>query len=227
MAAKLRSISRNQRFISACKGAFIFVLLLQFLGARSFVWGALYAACALIMYFRPMFNASALAPFIFAIVALPFAADISALWLRVAFAALFAAAFIVTLGVKNLTLTHRERWMHIVAYPLAYLSFLLFFVRVPSSVFLGAWAFALAVLACIIRVTIRDSRIAMPVLLLMGELLIAVAWLPIGPVASANLTLLAFLFIADTLCERRLHAFNIAAFIGVSGLIALTSAWRL
>ncbi len=227
MAEKLRLILRSPHFISACEGLIVFAVLEGFLRAHAWQWGVVYIVCVLILYSRPIFNTSALLPLVFVIIALPFVAYIPLFTVRVAFVALFAVAFVITRGVKNLILTHRVWWIQCVSYALAYISFLLFFVRGPSAAFLGMWIFTLIILACLLSVTLGDAREVAPVVLIMGELLIVISWLPIGFLSSANIALLTILFIADALFDRRVGIRKTMLFAGLCAMIALTSSWRL
>ncbi len=227
MAGRLRSISRNQPFISACRGVLVFSLLLLFLRAHLWQWAIAYVACVAILYSRPIFNFSLLLPLLFVIISLPFAVYPQSLFFQVAFAAVISAAFAIVVSVKNLTLTHRDFWVQSTAYCLAYCSLLSFFVSVATGSFLVSWLFTLLLVLCSLIVALRDARLAFPAACVMGELIWVASWLPIGPLSSANLSFLTLLFMGDTLHEGRLSFRRAFLFVSLLGVIALSSYWRL
>lgn len=205
----------------------VFFPLYELSAGSGWQWGVLYAACVLILYFRPLFNAAPLMPLVAVILILPFEVRMSSGYAQALFAVLVSFAFWVALGVKNLVLTHRERWVRCVSYGLAYVAFLAFFATSPGGMFLWAWAVTLAALACLLSVTAGDMRSGIPVLLLAGEALLVVSWLPIGPISSANACLLMLLFVADAVHEGRLGLRKTALFGLLSLVIAASSSWGL
>lgn len=220
-------IIKNPRFLLAYKSAVFGILLWLFWRSPGLFWGFLYVAGAGFLYLRPLFNSSALFSLLVAEIALSIALQPSFFTARVFFTLGFSFVFFIILGIKNLVLIHRERWMRGVCYIVLYISVLDFFLHYFSRPFWFAWVFAMILLWLILLVLISDRRLIGPVLVLLGELLWVVSWLPIGFLSSTNIVLLVILFIDDTLRGKRLIRKNSALFIVLIAVVLGTSYWRL
>ncbi len=227
MGEKLLLITKNPRFLLACKSAVFGVLLWLFWSSPGLFWGFVYGAGAGFLYFRPLFNSSASFFLLVAEIALSIALQPSSFMARVMYTLGFSCIFFIILGIKNLVLTNRERWMQGICYILLYISVLDFFLHYFSRPFWFAWVFAILMLLCILLSFIADRRLIGPVLVLLGELLWVVSWLPIGFLASANIVFLVMVYIGNALREKRLTAKNSALFIVLIAVVLGTSYWKL
>jgi len=227
MAEKLRSISRNPRFISALKGGFIFFTALRFLIDRSWEWGLLYTLFSVILYSRPIFNVSRTFPLFLAIVSLPFFSRPDSFLFQIILAFSVAFSYTILLGIKNFTLTHRVWWTHGASYFVSYIFFLSFFSASSSPLFALSWLFGFLFLYCVFRATVPDRHIALIAALFAGEILWISSWLPVGYLSLANFMLLVVLFISDVAHEGVLHLRNRVLFPVLSLVIAGSSYWQL
>lgn len=227
MAEKLRSISKNPRFISALKGSLVFFVALRFLSIFSWEWGALYVALAVFFYSRPFFNISGTFPLFFAIVSLPLFARPDSFPLQFLLALAVAVSYTILLGVKNLALTHREWWIHCVSYFISYLFFLAFFSASPISSFFVSWLFSCVFLYSIFRSVIVDRHIALIAAFFAVEMLWISSWLPVGYLSLANFMLLISLFLSDVAYEGVMTFRNRVLFPLLSLVIAASSYWQL
>ncbi len=226
MVAKLKSILRNQRFRLACSSLIFFVVLAQFMRSGSLWWGGAYLLTASFLYFRPIFNASSNFPLFIGIVSTPFFFP-SGLGITAAilFSALCAILFFAALGSKNLVLTHRAAWREAGAYALSYVVLLLFFMQAINGPFLLLWVWAVSVLWLMLCLTMPRPRLAFVCIVLIGELIWIVSWLPIGFLSMANLCFAVLLFIGDSAVKNRVTIRTTALFSAFIALVFLSSYW--
>jgi hypothetical protein len=179
------------------------------------------------LYFRETANMLSALPIFAGAVSAPFffphgLGSYAAVLFSVVIAVLFGSA----LGVKNLLLIHRDAVLEAGAYALAYVALLLFFMQAPSSAFFPLWLFAICALWLAAYVLTLDYRPALIFATLMGELVWAVSWLPIGFLNAASLCFAVILFTGDAVRENRISAKNTAILGALIALIFSTSHWR-
>ena len=228
MAARSSWSSRNPRSISGYKGAVAAFLAYGFLSGWGLSWWFAYALFLCASYFSPVANASRLIlPFSVALFLPLFSYGIPyGRW--AAPAALFlGGAFAAMLGVKNLTITHREAWVGVVSHALVYLSFLSFFALAPSRGFALLALFALYAAVACVRACGGEFRVALPLVSAQAGVLWGASLLPIGFVGETNIAFGAFLFMHDALHSGAFRASRAASLAGAIALIGLVSSWRL
>ncbi len=226
--AKLKSISRSQRFRLAFSAFFVFLLLAQFLRSGSLLWGAVFALGASFLYFRQTANMLSALPLFMGTLILPFFFPHNlGTGITTLFSAAVAGLFGVALGVKNLVLIHRAAFLEAGAYVLAYAALLLFFMQAVSGAFLSVWLFTVFAVWLSFCSLLSDYRPALAFATLMGGLIWAVSWLPIGFLNSASLCFAVTLFSGDAMRENRISGRNTAVLSALIVLILMTSHWRL
>lgn len=143
------------------------------------------------------------------------------------FSAIIAGLFYVALGVKDLTLIHREKLLEVVAYVLLYIALLLFFMQALSGIFFFIWLYAVICAWLSFLLIADDYRAALLFATLMGELIWIVSWLPIGFLNSASICFALTLFAGDAVRENRISAKNTVVLGALITLIFVTSYWRI
>lgn len=143
------------------------------------------------------------------------------------FSGVIAGLFYVALGVKDLTLIHREKLLEAAAYVLLYVALLLFFMQAASGMFFFVWLYAALCAFLSFLLLADDYRAALLFATLSGELIWAVSWLPIGFLNSASLCFAITLFAGDAVRENRISVKNTAIAGALIGLIFATSYWRI
>ena len=228
MAARSSWSSRNPRSISGYKGAVAGFLAYGFLSGWGLSWWFAYAVFLCASYFSPVANASRLIlPFSVAVSLPLFSDSVPYGYWAIPTALFLGVAFAVILGVKNLTITHREAWVASVSHALTYLSFLSFFALAPSRGFALLAVFALyAALACV-RACGAEFREAFPLVAAQAGVLWSASLLPVGFVGETNIAFAAFLFMHDALHSGAFRASRVASLAAAVALIALVSSWRL
>lgn len=226
--ARLRSISRNQRFRLACSAGAVFLLVAQFLRSGSLWWGALFAIGAAFLYFRETANMLSALPLFAGTVVLPFAFPHNlGTGVTTLFSAVIAVLFGAALGIKNLVLIHRDELREAAAYALSYFALLVFFMQASSPAFLAVWLFAMGMLWLSFSALAASCRYGLLLALLLGEIMLAVAWLPMGFLNATSLCFVAVLFTGDAIRENRISIRKglVLALLGV--FILATSHWRI
>ncbi len=226
--AKLKSISKSQRFRLACSAVFIFIVLAQFLRTGSPMWGAIFFFVASFLYFRrtanmlvalPLFTGAVISPLVF-----PHNLTTP---LSTLFSLIIAGLLYVALGVKDLILIHRDALLEASAYVLSYVALLLFFMQASAGVFFVAWLYAVLALFLVFYLLTKDHRMATLFATLFGELIWIISWLPIGFLNSASLCFAFVLFAGDAVRENRISIKNTAILMSLGILIFTTSNFRL
>lgn len=227
MGVKLRSIARNPRLLLAYKGIAFTALLWLYAAFPGWLAGFLFAAGAGLLYANPLFNTSAFFPLFAAEMIISFASLSVVSAFRGALIVFLGCAFAIIAGLKNLALTHRGQWTEAVCYALSYITALMFFLHYFSGFFRLSWIIALIAFGLIWSVMIRDRHVLGLALLVLGEMLWVVSWLPIGFFASANVMFFVMLFLGDSLVKKRI-AWKDAALYTLLIFAALGSSyWRL
>lgn len=223
MAGKFRLTLRNQVWRSAFK-ALLFGLALFFFYLNPSLWRALlFVIISGWLYSRPLFNSLAYLPLFSALLILSF-------WLwpsppyQLPLVFLLSFSFWALLGLKNLYLTYRQYWSYFISLLLSYLTFLNFFLA-AKTFFFWHWLLLLIVVALILKNIFDDKLVTALGALIIGQLLWAVAWLPIGFLASANLLFLTTLLLLDSFYQERLLSRDLALFALLAVLILGTSYW--
>lgn len=227
MGARLRSITRNPRLPLAYKGIAFSTLLWLYAAFPGWLSGMAFAAGAVLLYANPLFNASAFFPLFAAEMIISFALFPLALAFRAAVVIFLGCAFAITIGLKNLILTHRGEWARSVCYGLSYIALSIFFLERASGFFWLSWSIALCTIGLVWLVMIPDRHSIGPMLVVLGEMLWIVSWLPIGFFASANVVFLAMLFISGALAEKKITAKNGLLFAVLAGMVLASSYWKL
>lgn len=227
MGVKLRSIARNPRSLLAYKGVAFSILLWAHTIVPGWLSGVLFVAGAGFLYANPLFNASSFFPFFIVEIIISFAWPPAVPEFRAALIVLLGIAFAVTVGLKNLVLTHREQWARGICYALSYLVALIFFLRQGGGPFWLIWLITVFALGLAWSVMISDRRIVGAALVLFGELIWVVSWLPIGFFASANTVFLTMLFIGDALVEKKIALKHAAVFFILIAIVLGSSYWKL
>lgn len=187
----------------------------------------MYVVGAGVLYFRPLFNASAYASLFLAAVL------ISLWWAEVAgypyfFAVIVSCIFVIILGIKNLILTHREWWARVAAYGLSYFCLILFFMHGATAYpFWLVWILLMVIIGLVWQAVIKDNALLLPALIAVGELAWVTSWLPIGFLASANVIILTMLFVDDGYVEGRYRWKNLLLFAGLIAVVLTSSYWTL
>lgn len=227
MVIKLKSISKIPTLGLAFKGL-IFGAFLYFYYLNPSIWrGMILVVLALWLYSQSLFNFSSFLPTLFVLLFL-------ALWIgwRANFLSFFSLAsivlvFAVVLGVKNLIITHRVAWYYLINCILGYLVLLNFFLLDKSSLFPLKWLLAITLLTLLFWGLVQSRIALLVIILLIGEMVWLVSWLPIGPLSSANLAMLALLFLLEALHYQRLSWKKLGLFIILATAIFSSSYWQL
>lgn len=227
MGARLRSIARNPRLLLAYKGIAFSALLWAHAVVPGWLSGALFILGAGFLYATPLFNASAFFSLFIAEIIISFASLPAAPAFRAATIALLGVAFAITVGLKNLVLTHREQWARGLCCALSYATTLIFFLWHGNGLFWFIWLVAMLAFALIWSVMIRDGHVVGLALTLFGEMLWVVSWLPIGFFASANMVFLTMLFMGDVILKKKIMGKDMALFAVFIGIILVSSYWKL
>lgn len=227
MGEKLKLILKNQRFILACKGLFLGVLLWFFIDQKGWFTGMAYIGAAGLLYFRPLFNVSAYLLLFVGTILLSLIAAFAGVLYSVISAFIFAGVFAIIFGVKNLILTQRTSWVRASAYLLSYLCLLLFFMQGMGGVFWFSWIVLMILLGLFWQAAIPDRFLLAPALVVIGELAWVVSWLPIGFLSSANLVLLTMLLVDDGYIAGRIRWKHLFVFTGLIALVLMSSYWTL
>ncbi len=227
MGARLRSIVRNPRLLLACKGIAFSALLWAHAVAPGWLSGVFFIGGAVFLYATPLFNASSVFSLFIAEIIISFALLPVAPAFRAAVIVLLGVAFAITVGLKNLVLTHREEWVCGLCCALSYTIIFIFFLWHGNGPFWFVWLVAMSALGLIWSVMIRDGHVVGLALVLFGEMIWVVSWLPIGFFASANMVFLAMLFMGDIILKKKITGKDMALFAVFIVIILVSSYWKL
>lgn len=227
MVTKLRLSLRTPILGLAFRGL-IFGAFLYFYYLNPSVWrGGLFLAAAFWFYGQSLFNFTVFLPTLLVTLFLALWIGLQANFLSFLSLALIVFIFVIVLGVKSLIITHRTSWCYLITCALSYLLLINFFLLDKSSLFPIKWLIATVLLTLLFWNLIK-SRVALLVLvLLVGEIMWLVNWLPIGPLSATNLTFLSLLLALEAIYYQRLSWKNLGLFAILIVTILSGSYWRL
>ena len=196
---------------------------------------------ASVLYFRPSLNNFPYLGSFVSLLSLAIAtiAFLPQNWLLVLAPVFFSFLFYVLLGVKNLIFVNRKGWYYLLSSALFYILFAIFFLSSRADYFIlklgGLLLVFLILLGEFLKIFItgypkRRLLVCWALSLLIVELVWAVGLLPMGFLNSANLTLLALLFLINLAThhfngtlKRKLVLSSAAVFVSLCLLIFATS----
>lgn len=197
--------------------SFVFGILLLLVYTREFsvLWLAIFVIAASFLYFRPPLNNwFYLGSFVSLLSLSAVAANFMPQnWIVILAPIFFSFLFYLLLGVKNLIFVHRKNWYYLLSSALFYALFTVFFLSSKAEYFIfklgGLSLILLILLGEFLKIFInaypkRRVLVCWTLSLLVIELILAVSFLPLGFLNSANLTLLSLLFLINLV----VHHFN-------------------
>lgn len=227
MATRLKLILKKPIFGLAFKGL-VFGAFLYFYYLNPSLWrGLIFAVAAFWLYNQPIFNFSSLLPTLLVLLSLALGIGEQAGLLNLISLAVLTFLFAIILGIKNLILINRLAWHYFITFVLSYLVFLNFFLLDKSSFFSVKWLAALLLIVLLFRDIFSQRATVAIMALLIGEIIWLTNWLPIGPLSSANLSMLCLVFLVDALHYHRLEWKKVGLFIVLLFVVLFSSYWRL
>ena len=227
MVTKLKLTLKTPVFGLAFKGLIFGACLYFYYLNPSLLRGAFLVGIAFWLYGQSLFNFSSFLPILVVLLSL-------ALWIGwqanpPSFISLIILAFVfaIILGIRNLIITHRLAWYYFITCVLSYLLLLNFFLLDKSTLFVLKWLLILTLLTLLFWNPARPKVTLLIIILLMGEIIWLVNWLPIGPLSSANLAMLPLLFLLEATYYHRLSWKNLGLFIVLAAAIFSSSYWQL